>query len=189
MEIIVLFPHLLHPLPEVYQFVPFGSQTYLKSTRLHHSSTFQLLQFACFYPGLSTIHSATLSSDSQMPSPCTFQSLCPRALPLEPITGLCPPCLPCSRHADLLSRPLIPQTTGVLLQSFCKCYSTRMLFFFARPAPSLPVISERSSLTSIPKADSPFRVLGWGRGKAGCWASKVDRYVGWIISQIGVGQV
>ena len=90
----------------------------------------------------------------QIPSPCTFQSPCPRALSLEPLTGLCPPCLPCSRHADLFSRPLIPQTTGVLLQGFCKYYSPRMLFFFAWPAPYRPVISGRSSLTSIPKADS-----------------------------------
>ena len=146
-------------------------------------------------PALNSLPASTLASPQsillhchQIPSPCTFQSPCPRALSLEPLTGLCPPCLPCSRHADLFSRPLIPQTTGVLLQGFCKYYSPRMLFFFAWPAPYLPEISGRSSqrdplwlpyLKQIPLSTR----VGLGSG------SEVDRYIGWIISQIGVGQV
>ena len=106
--------------------------------------------------------------------PLYFQSpFHTRALPMESIVGPSPPCWPCYRSAHLLSRPLFPQTTSVLLQDFCKCYSPRMLFLFAQPAPSLPVISGRSSL--LPYLNQIPLSEYWG---VGCSGSKVDRYLG-----------
>lgn len=161
----------------------FGSQTYLKSTIFSPSLAYgpsRPLQFICFYPGLSTIHYNTLWSIIQMSSHCTSQSPShTRALPVESTVGPSPPCWPCYRYAHL-SRPLFPQTTSVLLQDFCKCYSPRMLFLFAQPAPSLPVISLLPYLKQIPLSEY------WG---VGCSGSKVDRHLGWIKSQVGVGQV